>query len=623
MIGFPLFLALALRQVDAMHAAVVTGLLPLATAAIAALALRQRPSFGFWACAVLGSALVLAFAAWAGGGRLSWADGLLLLAILSAAGGLRGRRLRVRELTAEQVICWVLVLSLPLTAPLMLLSWPTQPASAAAWGGFAYVTLFSMWLGFFAWYRGLALGGTVRVSQVQLLQPFLALLFAVPILGERLEPLTLLFSLAVIATVFLGRKMPVRAPAADPRCPSTRDRHARVHAHAWQLARRAERLEPSVIREILKITEQPGIISLAGGLPSPESFPVQAMREACAARADRHARARRCSTPPAKATARCASGWRRSWARRACRCDAAQVLITTGSQQGLDLVGKVLIDAGSRVAVEAPTYLGALQAFAPYEPEFVAVDCDEQGPLPPALAAAAGARFLYLLPNFQNPSGRSMGAARRVRVARRGACRPAAGRGQPLRRPVVRRAAAAAADRHGGRGQHLPGLLLQGAGAGAAPGLPGGAAGAVSRSCCRPSRRPTCTRPASTSAWRTRSSATASSTPTCRRCARATRRSATPCAPRSTSTCRRAAASTCRPAACSSGSSCPSGLDAMALLPQAVDAGMAYVPGAPFYCHAPRPNTLRLSFVTVAPPLIEQGVAALGRVLSTALEARP
>ena len=96
----------------------------------------------------------------------------------------------------------------------MLVTWPQHPASAAAWGGFAYVTLFSMWLGFFAWYRGLALGGVMRVSQVQLLQPFLALLFAVPVLGEQLEPATLLFSLAVIGTVFVGRKMPVhRAPA--------------------------------------------------------------------------------------------------------------------------------------------------------------------------------------------------------------------------------------------------------------------------------------------------------------------------------------------------------------------------------------------------------------------------
>jgi drug/metabolite transporter (DMT)-like permease len=103
----------------------------------------------------------------------------------------------------------VLVASLPLTLPVMLAAWPAQGARASAWGGFAYVTLFSMWLGFFAWYRGLALGGMVRVSQVQLVQPFLALLAAVPLLGERLEPATVGFSLAVIATVFLGKRMPV------------------------------------------------------------------------------------------------------------------------------------------------------------------------------------------------------------------------------------------------------------------------------------------------------------------------------------------------------------------------------------------------------------------------------
>ena len=95
------------------------------------------------------------------------------------------------------------------------------------------------------------------------------------------------------------------------------------------------------------------------------------------------------------------------------RVDASQVLITTGSQQGLDLVGKVLIDSGSTVAVEAPTYLGALQAFNPYEPEYVSVACDDDGPMADALAAARGARFLYALPNFQNPSGRCVSAARR------------------------------------------------------------------------------------------------------------------------------------------------------------------------------------------------------------------
>jgi drug/metabolite transporter (DMT)-like permease len=214
-VGFPLFVALALRQVEAMHAAVVTGLLPLATAAIAALMFRQRPSAGFWGCALLGSALVLAFAAHAGQGALSVADGLLVLAMLSAAVGYVAGAMASREIAPEQVICWVLVMSLPLTAPLMWASWPAHAASATAWAGFAYVTLFSMWLGFFAWYRGLALGGTVRVSQVQLLQPFLALLFAVPILGEKLQATTLLFSLAVIATVFIGRKMPTHRVRAE------------------------------------------------------------------------------------------------------------------------------------------------------------------------------------------------------------------------------------------------------------------------------------------------------------------------------------------------------------------------------------------------------------------------
>jgi drug/metabolite transporter (DMT)-like permease len=211
-VGFPLFMSLALRHVDAMHAAVITGVLPLATAAVAALSFRQRPSPGFWVCAVLGCSLVLAFAAHQGSGRLSGADGLLLLSVLSAAIGYVAGAHLAADMKAEQVICWVLVMSLPLTLPVMLATWPAQPVRASAWVGFAYVTLFSMWLGFFAWYRGLALGGTVRVSQVQLVQPFLALLFAVPVLGETLAPTTVLFSLAVIAIVFVGKKMPADRP---------------------------------------------------------------------------------------------------------------------------------------------------------------------------------------------------------------------------------------------------------------------------------------------------------------------------------------------------------------------------------------------------------------------------
>lgn len=210
--GWPLLLGWAVRHVDAVHASVISGVLPLATATLAALALRQRPSKGFWACAVAGLLLVLGFAWWRGAGGLQWADGLLLLAVLSASAGYVGGARLSAQMRPEQVICWVLVLSLPLTLPVAVLTWPARPVSAAAWGGFLYVSLFSMWLGFFAWYRALALGGTLRVSQVQVIQPFLSMLLAVPLLGERLDAMTLLFGLAVIVVVWLGKRMPVGMP---------------------------------------------------------------------------------------------------------------------------------------------------------------------------------------------------------------------------------------------------------------------------------------------------------------------------------------------------------------------------------------------------------------------------
>lgn len=212
-VGFPFLTSIAMRYVEAMHASVIVGVLPLATAAVGALLHRQRPSAGFWVCAALGSVLVVAFAmlqsASAGGVSLSLADTLLLGAMLCAAVGYGyGSRLS-HQMRAEHVICWALVISLPLTLPLAFISWPQAQLTTAAWWGFAYVAVFSMWLGFFAWYRGLALGGTVRVSQVQLVQPFLSMLFAVPLLGERLDAVTAGFALAVIATVFVGKTMPV------------------------------------------------------------------------------------------------------------------------------------------------------------------------------------------------------------------------------------------------------------------------------------------------------------------------------------------------------------------------------------------------------------------------------
>lgn len=212
--GFPVLTSVAMRYVEAVHASVIVGVLPLATAAVGALLHRQRPSLGFWLCAAVGSALVVGFAMLRAGPNtgsgLALADGLLLCAMLCAAVGYGyGARLS-QHMQPEHVICWALVIALPLTLPLAAWTWPQATLNTSAWLGFSYLAVFSMWLGFFAWYRGLALGGTVRVSQVQLVQPFLSMLFAVPLLGEHLDAVTVGFGLAVIATVFAGKKMPVR-----------------------------------------------------------------------------------------------------------------------------------------------------------------------------------------------------------------------------------------------------------------------------------------------------------------------------------------------------------------------------------------------------------------------------
>ena len=186
----------------------------------------------------------------------------------------------------------------------------------------------------------------------------------------------------------------------------------------WVLARRANKMNPSVIREILKVTERPGIISFAGGLPSPKTFPIAEFATACeqVLREDGQAALQYAASEgyaPLREKVAAGLPW---------KVDPAQVLITTGSQQGLDLVAKVLIDAGSRILVETPTYLGALQAFTPMEPEVVAVASDAEGVDVDDLAGkAGGARFLYVLPNFQNPTGRTMSEARRATLSRRAA----------------------------------------------------------------------------------------------------------------------------------------------------------------------------------------------------------
>ncbi|MCZ8260521.1 MAG: DMT family transporter [Beijerinckiaceae bacterium] len=205
-IGFPLFLGLAVQHVESVHAAVISGALPLGTAALTALWMRERAGPAFWVLAVLGFLLVVLYAWLTGEGGFVLADGLLLLAVASASCGyVLGARLS-REMPPEHVISWILVLYLPLTVPVAALTWPQGPVAPVAWIGFGYLAVVSMWLGFFAWYRGLKLGGALRVSQTQLAQPFLSMLAAVPLLGERITPLSLLFAAAIVATIALSRR---------------------------------------------------------------------------------------------------------------------------------------------------------------------------------------------------------------------------------------------------------------------------------------------------------------------------------------------------------------------------------------------------------------------------------
>ncbi|GJI99767.1 aminotransferase [Duganella rhizosphaerae] len=184
----------------------------------------------------------------------------------------------------------------------------------------------------------------------------------------------------------------------------------------WRFSERADQLQSSFIREILKITQQPEIISFAGGLPSPLTFPIDEMKAAFDKVLSENGKVALQYGPT--------DGYLplRQWIADSLSTNGAkivpeQVLMTSGSQQALDLLGKVLIDEGSRVLVETPSYLGALQAFSVYRPEFKSVATDEHGLVPSSLdAVAQGARLLYALPNFQNPTGRTLSVERRLEL---------------------------------------------------------------------------------------------------------------------------------------------------------------------------------------------------------------
>ena len=194
--------------------------------------------------------------------------------------------------------------------------------------------------------------------------------------------------------------------------------HDALSTPNWQLSERARKLTSSAIRELLKVVERPEVISFAGGLPSPAAFPVAEIRAA----ADRILR----DTPTAALQYSPTEGYLplREWiaarhSQPGAEIDPSRVLITTGSQQALDLLGKVLVDPGSRVLVETPTYLGAMQSFSLYEPEYVSLPTDEHGLQPELLTQemTQGARLLYAQPNFQNPTGRRLPLERRRALA--------------------------------------------------------------------------------------------------------------------------------------------------------------------------------------------------------------
>ena len=381
----------------------------------------------------------------------------------------------------------------------------------------------------------------------------------------------------------------------------------------WLLARRAENMNPSVIREILKVTERPGIISFAGGLPSPRTFPVDAFAAACdkVLRRDGPAALQYAASEgfgPLRDMVAAMLPW---------KVDPGQVLITTGSQQGLDLAAKVLVDTGSRILVETPTYLGALQAFAPMEPEVVSVASDDEGVLPDDLGAkASDARFLYLLPNFQNPTGRTMTEERRAAISRR-----AAQAGLPILEdnpygdlwfdspPPLPLAA-----------RNPDGCLYLGSFSKVlAPGLRLGflvAPAAVYPKLLQAKQAADLHSPSFNQRMVVevmQDRFLERHVPDIRALYKAQRDAMLAALAREM---QGLEVRWNKPAGgMFLWARLPSGMDAVQLLPRAVDKGVAFVPGAAFYAGVADTRTLRLSFVTASVPEIDTGVAALARAI--------
>jgi len=392
---------------------------------------------------------------------------------------------------------------------------------------------------------------------------------------------------------------------------------------AFILSQRAQKLTSSAIREILKVTERPEVISFAGGLPAPATFPVTQLQQACNEVLD--------TEPTAALQYGPTEGFMllREWIaqhhseRSGVAISAEQVLVTTGSQQGLDLLAKVLIDPGSTVLVETPTYLGALQAFSLAEPQYRSVRSDDAGLVPEALSAepCEAARFLYCLPNFQNPSGRRLPLERRrqlIEIADRAGLLVI--EDDPYGELYYEGAPLASLLSMNPSGVVYLGSFSKVL----APGLRVGyviAPPDLHRKLVQAKQAADLHTPSFTQRIvhnvikngfldehlpRIRTLYATQ----CRAMLEALQRHFP------------AGVQWNRP---EGGMfiwvQLPEHIDSAELLQAAIEQHVAFVPGAPFYANEPQPNTLRLSFVTVPPAKIEAGIARLGSLLTARIEA--
>ena len=218
---FPLLMSMGMQTVDASHGGVVLGILPIATALVAVAITHERPRPLFWIASLAGAALVIAFSLRQGGGAFSTGDLLLFAAVAVSAIGYAFSGRLTSQMPGWEVISWVLVIALPLSIPAAALTMPADISyiSLKPWLGLLYVALFSQWIGFFAWNAGMAMGGIARVSQIQLLQPFVTFALAVFFNDETITLQILLFAAAVVVTVAISTRTRAKAAPAPPQQP--------------------------------------------------------------------------------------------------------------------------------------------------------------------------------------------------------------------------------------------------------------------------------------------------------------------------------------------------------------------------------------------------------------------